>query len=76
MATNILNQGSLTSTKASVKAGFYSNQAQTTPDSTSLLSSSCSPINYQVCHQFGWYESLQLHWSLVDEIGNPCLKLF
>lgn len=70
IAANIFNQWPLISTRAGVNADFKSNQAETTPNSSCLISSSWSPISYQVCLPIGCYESLQLHRPLVVKIEN------
>lgn len=45
--------------RAGMVAGCHSNQAGTTADSSCLISSAWSSINYQVCLLFGWYECHQ-----------------
>lgn len=52
-------------------ASFHSNQAGAIPDSTCLISSSWSPISYQVRLLCG----LQQQQSFADKIENPCTTL-
>lgn len=56
---------------AGVATGFHSTQAGITADSTCLISSSWSPINYQMCLLLGWYESLQPDRPFAHKIEDP-----
>lgn len=60
---------------AGVAAGFHSNKAGITPNSTYLISSSSSSINYPVFLLFGWNESLHPHQPFADEIEDPCYSV-